>query len=99
MFLFFRRFHRFRGGGSFVFRDRLPFRLFPMRDFRFCFVPIFDGNVRTCSINNPKRIMAQHQHLCGGLEPLGSHLGFPSQIGSFQGGRYQLHEVVHRDAA
>jgi hypothetical protein len=78
--LLFRRFHRFRRVLLLVFLDRLPFGLFPIRAiFRLC-VLIFDRSVRTCSINDPKRIMTQHKQLCGGLEPLGSHIGFPGQI-------------------
>ena len=48
------------------------------------------------SINDPKRIMAQHEQLCSGLEPLGPNIGFTILVRSFQGRCHQLHEVIHR---
>lgn len=49
---------------------------------------IKSGSVRTCSFNEFEHIVAQHKRLCGGLKPLGSHIGFSGEIQPFQGGRH-----------
>jgi hypothetical protein len=60
VFLFFRRFHRFRRVLLFFFRDGLPFGFFSIHTRLFCFVLILCKSVRTSSINELERIMAQH---------------------------------------
>jgi len=61
LFLFFRRFHRLGRFDTFVFRDGLPFWLFPIHTDWFCFVLILGKSLRACSVNELERIMAQHK--------------------------------------
>ena len=68
-----------------VFRDGLPFGFFPIHTWLFRFVLILCKSGRTSSINELERIMAQHQQLCGGLEPLGLYLGFPGKTTTIPG--------------
>jgi len=63
---------------------RLQFGLFPIRAVFRLRVPIFDGSVWPNTINDPKRIMAQHEQLCGGLEPLGPDFRVPGRVRPFQ---------------
>jgi hypothetical protein len=97
--LFLDRFHRFRHVLLLAFLDRFPLSLCPIGTLFRLFVPFRDGSVWPGSINDLKRIMAQHKQLCGGLEPLGSHIGSLGLVRPFQGRRHQLHQVIHRHAA
>jgi len=81
---FFRHFHRFRRVLLLVSLNRLQFGLFPIRAVFRLRVPIFDGSVWPNTINDPKRIMAQHEQLCGGLEPLGPDFRVPGRVRPFQ---------------
>src|SRR6266571_1714979 len=56
-------------------------------------------NARRGSIDNPEHIMAQHEQLCGTLQPLDLYIKSLCLIRPFQSGDHELHQVVHRDTA
>src|SRR4029077_10028791 len=71
----------------------------PMRAAWFGSVWSRDFNAWSCSINDPQRITAEHEQLCGFLECLSPHIGFPSLIAPLQNRSHELHQVIHRHAA